>query len=87
MKDEIFAIAANFGVLVYFLPTYSYDFDPIELLFHLAKAYVKKHYNRNADAIDGSLINNFENSLYNCCDNSIAKNLFRKCYIYVDDDL
>ena len=84
MKDEIYALAANFGILVYFLPPYSYDFDPIELLFHLAKAHTRKYYNADADAVDGTLIQNFETSLFNCCDGDMAKNLFRKCYITVD---
>jgi hypothetical protein len=82
-KDEIYALAAQFGIKVHFLPTYSYDMNPIELCFHLAKAHIKKNYH-NERIIP--LITQFTISLYECCDRKKAAALFRKCYIPVEDE-
>lgn len=81
-KDEIYALAAQFGIRVHFLPPYSYDFNPIELCFHLAKAHIKRNYHNNNN--DVSLITQFTASLYECCDRKMAAALFKKCYIPVE---
>ncbi len=85
-KDVIFAMAAIFGIKVLFLPTYSYDFNPIELCFHLSKANLSKHHNNNNNMRTETLIHQFETSLYECCDKKMAAQLFRKCFIPVDDE-
>jgi transposase len=82
-KDEIYAIAAEFGIKVLFLPPYSYDYNPIELCFHLSKALIKKRNNDNRNR-NKSLIFQFEEALYECCDQKMAAQLFRKCFIPVD---
>ena len=43
-KALIFALAAACGVIVIFLPPYSYDYNPIELAFKDAKAWMQAHY-------------------------------------------
>lgn len=48
-KVRIYALCARFGVVVLFLPTCSFDFNPIELLFHLGKDYIRQH-----DGIDAA---------------------------------
>jgi hypothetical protein len=42
LKLQIIAACQQKGVLVLFLPPYSYDFNPIEKFFHQAKAYVRR---------------------------------------------
>ena len=42
--DEIFYLCNQRGILVYFLPPYSYDYNPIELAFHQAKHHVRAKY-------------------------------------------
>lgn len=42
--EEIFFICQARNVLVYFLPPYSYDFNPIEFAFHQAKHHIRAKY-------------------------------------------
>jgi transposase len=40
----IFALANAYGVIVLFLPPYSFDFNPLEPVFHEAKHYLRSNY-------------------------------------------
>jgi hypothetical protein len=42
--EEIFFLCQERGILVYFLPPYSYDFNPLELAFHQAKHHIRAQY-------------------------------------------
>jgi transposase len=44
LKMDIYNMCDKKGVLVIFLPPYSYDFSPIEPIFHLAKEYIRRKY-------------------------------------------
>ena len=41
---EIHEICARFRVIVIFLPPYSYDFNPIEMVFHQSKQFIRTKY-------------------------------------------
>jgi len=41
---EIYQLCQQFHVLVFFLPPYSYDLNPIELSFHQAKEFIRRKY-------------------------------------------
>ena len=68
------------GSSVYWLPPYSYDFNPIEPVFHLAKADLRAAYfnDQNPD-----LITEFTRAMYESVTAEIACNFFRGCHIYV----
>lgn len=69
------------GVLVFFLPPYSYDFSPIELVFHMAKSYLRREW--GDDATTHILQNRMKEALWSCCTPLQAMNLFGKCHIPV----
>lgn len=80
-KVRIYALCARFGVIVLFLPTYSFDFNPIELLFHLGKNYIRQH--------DGITVANnplsvvLNRSLFSSCSADDACAIFQHCFIHV----
>ena len=82
-KAEIEALCEAHGCGVLFLPPYSYDFNPIEYVFHLAKTRLREHYHVND--VNSPLIPQFEQAMYECCTPEMACNLFRHCHIYVPD--
>ena len=82
-KTEIEALCEAHGCGVLFLPPYSYDFNPIEYVFHLAKTRLREHYHVND--VNSPLIPQFERAMYECCPPEMACNLFRHCHIYVPD--
>lgn len=86
-KQEIIDICRPYGVRVMFLPPYSYEFNPIELAFHSAKALLRK---RKLDTIygamqPGSLFKTFEECLMEACDTDQACNMFQHCHIPVTE--
>ncbi len=44
---------------VIFLPTYSPDFNPIELLWSKLKAFIRKHKPRSREALDNVVAQSF----------------------------
>jgi hypothetical protein len=77
---RIYALCQRFGVFVLFLPTYSYDFNPIELIFHLAKNALGLH---GRDAGVMPLSNLFKQAIYGSVTPSQACNLFQHCFIEI----
>ena len=48
-KIRITALCHPFGVLVVYLPPYSYDFSPIEPVFHITKHHMKVRHGQEGD--------------------------------------
>jgi transposase len=82
-KNSIVNLCQSFGVFVLFLPPYSYDFNPIELVFHCAKSYLKRRWGEAAANVVAAA--RMEEALHNCVNADICCNLFRHCYIPVSD--
>jgi len=76
------------GVLLKYLPAYSPDFNPIEITFHLLKAWMKRH--RTIAPIYGEedYLERFEEFLLLAVQGFQRgvdfKELFRRCYVQVD---
>lgn len=74
-KAAIAAACALVGVLVLYLPPYSYDFQPIEKMFALGKRMLVKR----ALKTNTPLPVQFENAMLECCDSDTACNIFMNC--------
>ena len=74
LRDQILALILNVNphVLLFFLPPYSYDFNPIELIFNLAKKSLQRHN-------EGPLSIAFENAILAEGTPVMMCALFRKC--------
>jgi transposase len=83
-KDALAVLCAGAGVGLIFLPPYSYDFNPIEKLFHMAKGYTRRHHN---ELHEGTLIAEFEWALWNCCTADQACNLYKDCYFLITREM
>ena len=83
-KIRIYALAQQFSIIVLFLPTYSFDYDPIELCFKLSKGYIRTHYGE--DRAENPISQQLLAALFNCVDSDISCNLFRHCFIDVTDE-
>lgn len=79
LKAQITTLCQREGVLVLFLPPYSYDFQPIELLFHMAKSYLRRKWPHESTTV--VLQARMEEALWNCCSPRQACNLFSHCFI------
>jgi hypothetical protein len=77
----IYAACNAVGVIPLFLPAYSCDFSPIELLFGNAKNYMKRTYGRGNHGL--SLAEMFTTSIYNCLTPDQICNCFEHCHIPV----
>ena len=80
-KLEIIALCAQFNVLVLFLPPYSYDFNPIEKAFHIAKAYVRRMWGEAEE--NESVVERMREALWSVRDADQACNLFQNFFIDV----
>ena len=80
-KVRIYALCARFGVIVLFLPTYSFDYNPIELIFHLAKNHIRQH--EGIDAAHNPISLALNRALYASCSVENACALFQHCFIHV----
>jgi len=84
-KNHIYALAFEQGVIVIFLPPYSYDFNPIELAFKDAKARMQREYGLDEGGNDITLADMLETGIRNACSVDVACNHFQHCYIGVSD--
>ena len=80
-KAAIITLCEIYGVIAVFFEPYSYDYNPIELVFHRAKEYCRLHF--PLDDPHFPLGTNFEHALYNCVSGNIACNFFSHCHINV----
>jgi transposase len=77
LKPAIFNLCHEKGVIALFLPQYSYDMTPIEPVFHLAKAYIRRVWGHShPEAVDHPLQYQLEISLRNCLTSDVACNEF-----------
>ena len=51
-QEAVRALIESVKATVIFLPTYSPDFNPIELLWSKLKAFIRKHKPRSREALD-----------------------------------
>lgn len=80
-KAAIITLCQTHGVIAVFFEPYSYDYNPIELVFHRAKDYCRAHF--PLDDPNFPLAENFEKALYNCILGDTACNFFTHCHINV----
>ena len=83
-KAAIITLCEIYGVIAVFFEPYSYDYNPIELVFHSAKEYCRLHF--PLDDPHFPLATNFENALYKCVSGNVACNYFRHCHINVTEE-
>jgi transposase len=81
MKLDIYNMCEANGVLVVFLPPYSYDFSPIEPIFHLAKDYIRRTY--GIMHAYKPLAAQLQEALWSCCSAETACNEFDRVDILV----
>lgn len=80
-KAAIITLCQTHGVIAVFFEPYSYDYNPIELVFHSAKEYCRSHF--PTDDPNFPLSSNFKIALYRCIDGNTACNYFVHCHINV----
>ena len=80
-KAAIMTLCQTHGVIAVFFEPYSYDYNPIELVFHSAKEYCRSHV--PLDDPDFPIAENFKNALYKCVSGNIACNYFAHCHVKV----
>lgn len=79
---QLIALSPTPNVLLFFLPPYSYDMNPIEMCFHLGKSLlVRDNHQHEGDVV---LATQFEAAMMSCCSPEVACNLFEKCGIKVE---
>lgn len=80
-KASIMTLCQEYGVIAVFFEPYSYDYNPIELVFHSAKDFCRRKW--PSDDPRCPVAKNFEDALYNCVTGDIACNYFAHCHINV----
>ena len=80
-KAAIVTLCEEYGVIAVFFEPYSYDHNPIELVFHRAKDFCRSKW--PSDDPKFPVSKNFEYALYNCITGDVACNLFVHCHINV----
>ena len=80
-KAAIITLCQTYGVIAVSFEPYSYDYNPIELVFHSAKEYCRLHF--PTDDSNFPLAKNFEDALYKCVSGDTACNYFTHCHINV----
>ena len=87
MKHQIIAACAAVGVLILFLPPYSFDFNPIELLFNLGKMNLQRRYGGTPLPANSKIGDLFRICLLSCLKSpDTACNMFEHCFITVSED-
>jgi hypothetical protein len=82
-KLRIHAKCNPLGVFVIFLPPYSYDYNPIEKAFHVAKSYLRDKYGN--DNLENPIAERLCEALFTVT-SDIAVNLFKNCFIEITPD-
>lgn len=77
MKYLIDAECAAKGVIALYLPPYSFDFNPIELIFNIAKMKMQRIYH------DLKIHHIFSECISTCITPNQACNIFEHCFIPV----
>ena len=71
----------RFKVIPVFLEPYSYNYNPIELVFHSAKEYCRMHC--PMDNFNDPISKHFEEALKNSVDRNKACDYFVHCHVKV----
>ena len=80
-KAAIMTLCQGKGVIAVFFEPYSYDYNPIELVFHSAKEFCRSRWpSEDAQCPIGT---HFKHALLNCITSDIACNYFVHCHINV----
>jgi DDE superfamily endonuclease len=85
MKHLIDAACEAVGVISLYLPPYSSDFNPIELVFNTAKTLLRRRYGTGFVPIGTRIGDIFRDILYECVTPDQACNYFTHCFIPVTD--
>jgi len=80
-KLRIYQLCSARGILVFFLPPYSFDYSPAELVFNSAKTLMRKTYGIDTRGL--SLLAIFEDSIFRCLDTNQLCNTFEHCFLHV----
>jgi hypothetical protein len=72
------------GVIAVFLPPYSYDFQPIEKAFHMAKMYIRDKW-PEAEANEPVKVR-LEEALWSLNDPRKTMNLFSSCFFEISEE-
>ena len=83
MKLLISAACQQRGVIVIYLPAYSFDYNPIELVFNVAKTKLRNRYGHGALPPGFRIGDLFKSCLDDCLTPEIACNMFVKCFVPV----
>jgi hypothetical protein len=77
-RVPMYIMCARFGVILIFLSVYSFDFNPIELLFNVTK---KNMESLGCDTDNRLLPEHLRYHLWNAVTAEVACNMFEHCYI------
>jgi transposase len=80
-KFNIEHLCQDCHVHVIFLPPFCYDFNAIELAFHLSKAWLRKYGSEGED--EAPLPERLVEALYKSVSKESACRMFKHCYIHV----
>ena len=83
MKNLIEAECAAKGVIVIFLPPYSFDYNPIELAFNIAKMKLKREYGDGIFPMNIKIHELFRDCVSTCLTANQCCNLFEHCHVPV----
>lgn len=83
MKLLITAVCQERGRIVIYLPTYSFDYNPIELVFNTALSKLLTVYGRALLPPDSNIGDLFRDCILTCMTPDKACNMFQKCFIHV----
>ena len=86
MKLLITAVCQERGVIVIYLPPYSFDYNPIELVFNTALSKLLTVYGRALLPHGPTIGHLFRDCLLSCMTPDKACNMFEKCYVHVTAD-
>lgn len=87
MKQQLNAACAAAGVLILYLPPYSFDYNPIELLFNIGKINLQIRYGGVFLPLHLKIGDLFRNCLFSCLTSAhVACNMFEHCFIHVTED-
>ena len=82
-KNRIETLCHPAKIVVIFLPPYSYDFSPIEPVFHISKHHMQVVHGQQGDELIFSMKEFFRQSLITAITPTQACNLFTHCWIEV----
>jgi hypothetical protein len=83
MKHFIDALCYDKGVIALYLPPYSFDYNPIELAFNVARARLQRDYGFGVIPVNTRICDLFSDALGDCITLNIACNMFVHSFVPV----